>query len=244
MQDPLERFLSLAQSIDGQSKGGLPDMGLHTESAEFLALRAETSIESLRRLGESPCDQASREDEEAYVCAISHPNTGSGLLPLDAFQLRFKDELRRRGVPVEHARLISASFKEMTDNAILHARDPLPPIATWQAKDDWWSYSVTDTGQGILASLRSNATYKNLVGDLNALKTALRDGVTSTKEPGRGRGFTWVFRALADRRCVLRFVSGRASIAWLGCSPTDHALEGTIARRHTTGFHVAVVGRV
>lgn len=159
-----------------------------------------------------------------------------------SFQERFRGALRSRGVGPGLSSALAAALKEMASNAVEHSASPIPPIATFGVGEDEWCFSVTDLGRGALVSLRDNPVYSSIATENRALKLVLQDGVSRTGEPGRGRGFTWVFKALVDRQSKLRFRSGGASARWEGTSPTAQDVTYQSLSVTRSGFHVRVMG--
>jgi hypothetical protein len=147
--------------------------------------------------------------------------------------------LRESGWSVELAALSTSALVEMASNAVEHSESSYAPIVTFEALPPHWTFSVTDVGRGLRASLVENARYANLRSDQEAMEACLTDGVSRHGTPGHGTGFTTVFRALADRRSTLSFRSGTASGEWTGTSPTAQTLLYRVLPRRS-GFHLEV----
>ncbi len=157
------------------------------------------------------------------------------------FQERFKTAMVNAGAPTRFAHGVVGALNEMASNSIEHARSSVTPIATFEVLPNGWSFSVTDLGIGVLATLRSNPSYRSLTNDVAALQTAVKDGVSATADAGRGFGFTQVFKSLADRACTIRFRTVGALATWDGVSPAaQHLMMSPMPNR--AGFHVAVSG--
>jgi len=161
--------------------------------------------------------------------------------PFLMFQERFKTALVNTGAPSPFAHGIVGALNEMASNAVEHAQSAAPPVSTFELFHDRWSFSVTDVGVGVLASLRTSPKYQMLKNEVMALQTAITDGVSSTARPGRGFGFTQVFRSLADRACSIRFRTTGALAVWEGVSPASQQLTMSPMPQRI-GFHVAVSG--
>jgi hypothetical protein len=162
-----------------------------------------------------------------------------------AFQERFHTALRQGGMKQhQYAAALTGAFVEMASNAVEHANSPAAPIASFEVTSRGWSFGVTDVGRGALASLRENPAYGDLEGEGEALEFMLKEGVTRTGEPGRGLGFSNVFKALVDRRVTLRFRSGGAVASWEGESPTDQVIHSQGLPISRQGFHVRVAGPI
>ncbi len=161
--------------------------------------------------------------------------------PFILFQERFKSALRQRGVPSDLAHALLGAFSEMASNAAEHAAAPIPAVASFQAMADRWCFSVTDVGCGVVESLRHNPAYATVADARTALPLALQHGVSGTGKPGRGTGFTTLFKALIDRRCTVRFRSAGVAAACTATSPTAATLAFLVLPPRM-GFHVAVTG--
>lgn len=161
-----------------------------------------------------------------------------------SFQETFRAALRGEGVDQHYSDALTGAVAEMASNAVEHADSPVPPIASFEVANRAWSFGVTDVGRGALASIQENPLYADLEGEVEALELILQEGVSRTGKPGRGKGFTEVFKALVDRRAILRFRSGGATSLWEGESPTAQTIhfQGLPFRRQ--GFHVRVGGPI
>jgi hypothetical protein len=111
---------------------------------------------------------------------------------------------------------LQAAMHEMTDNALDHAEAIIPVLVGYQVTPGIALFSVVDVGRGILASLRSNPAYQHLQQDKDAIREALRDGVSRYGPNRGGLGFRQVFKALLDQWGFLRFRSGNGSITMDG----------------------------
>jgi hypothetical protein len=158
------------------------------------------------------------------------------------FAERFKGHLRAGGVSSRPAHALTGALFEMAANAWEHADAPVPPLAGYEVGGDAWCFVVTDVGCGVAASLRRNPAHR-FTNDAEALALALTEGVSGTTEPGRGSGFSQVFKALVDRQCRIRFRTGTCSALWEGKSPTSQAIRSR-PLPHRAGFHLEISGRL
>jgi len=158
------------------------------------------------------------------------------------FQERFRAALRVTSISREFSYALTGALGEMASNAVEHADSPASPIASFEVTSSTWSFGVTDVGRGALASLRENPEFSCLEGETEALDTVLREGVSRFAQPGRGHGFSHVFKSLVDRRASLRFRSGGASTAWEGHSPTAQVIHSRGLPVSRSGFHVRIAG--
>ena len=150
--------------------------------------------------------------------------------------------LVRAGVPRSSALRLLGAFAELADNATDHSGSPVSPFATFKVDADAWEFSVTDFGRGVPASLRTNPKYADLV-DHDAVREALKDGVSRFASTERGLGFGVMFRALAEMNCAVRLRTGSVTARWsgqgLGLTSLVYELVGQRA-----GLHVRVAGKL
>lgn len=163
---------------------------------------------------------------------------------LTRFEMRFKAQLRRQGVAVDHAAFICAALDEMIGNAQEHAGASVGSLATFEVNDRWWAFSVTDFGRGIPARLRQNPLHQDR-RDPDAIATALNRGVSTYQDRGRGMGFAQIFRALADRNARVRIRAGCGLVELTGIVG-EHG-TGTlniVAKPPRLGTHVRAGARL
>lgn len=171
------------------------------------------------------------------------PTTPEGFAPGAAFGLfaeRFKDALRAGGLSSQSAHALTGALIEMAANAWEHAAAPVPALACYEVAANAWCFAVTDVGCGVAESLRRNPIHQ-FTNDAEALALALRDGVSGTAEPGRGSGFSQVFKALVDRQCRIRLRTGTCSASWDGKSPTSQSIRYR-PLPFRVGFHLEIAG--
>lgn len=159
----------------------------------------------------------------------------------DYMNERFRGRLRSIGLSKDDALVIAAAFTEMADNAREHAVTPIPAVAGYEVEDDVWRFCVTDVGIGVLESLKKNEEFSSLSSGTEALRLALTEGISASGSPGRGQGFSWIFKALSRRRALVRIRSSTGVAECTGFSPTRHQLTCGL-RPHRQGLHVAVEG--
>lgn len=156
---------------------------------------------------------------------------------------RYWSALVTIGLPRDFAYSILGAFFEIASNAIEHSESRPAPLAAFFAGENGWRLSVSDIGIGVLASLRRNPAFHNLRTSAKALRYALAAGTSRHTEPGRGQGFSTVFKALADRKVAIRIRSGSAFASWTGTSPTDQNLKiHSLPLSRLQGFHIALSG--
>ncbi|MCA8891432.1 MAG: hypothetical protein KDA56_06350 [Hyphomonas sp.] len=110
---------------------------------------------------------------------------------------------------------VSAMLGEFRSNIAEHANLREGAVAAYCANSDALEIAIADRGRGVLQSLRENPLYASLADSGHALRLSVSEGVSRHPDPGRGHGFTHLFRGLANRFSYIRLRSG------------DHALEIT-----------------
>lgn len=161
--------------------------------------------------------------------------------PFTSFQERCKNRLVDAGAPTQFAHAIVGAMNEMASNAVEHSNASVPVVGAFEVVGNRWAFSVTDVGRGILSSLRMNAAFADVQDDVEAVRLAVKDGVSSTGQVGRGNGFAHVFSALVNRMCSIRFRSTSAVACWSGVSPGAQTLQLAVAPVRS-GFHVHING--
>lgn len=160
------------------------------------------------------------------------------------FRERFRRALSVSGMRSKLTYALCGALEEMANNSCEHSASERPPLVGAQVTPGGWQFAVTDVGIGVLASLRQNPDFSDLKAEAQALELALKDGVSSIPQPGRGRGFSQVFKALVDSKASLRFRSRGVTASWSGLSPTSQSLAFvSLPVGRLRGFHVQVSGR-
>ncbi len=158
------------------------------------------------------------------------------------FLVRFRQSVKSVGFNLEKAKGIAAALGEMADNAILHANAPVGVLVGYQVLDGAAVCCVADVGDGVLKSLTTHEAYRHVLTHKDAVRLALRKGV-SRYGPGRGGfGFYNVFKALAAMSGTLRFRSGEGCVTMDGTDfDADKGEEGYVIFR--PGFQVTICCR-
>lgn len=100
-----------------------------------------------------------------------------------------------------------------------------------------------DVGIGVLESLRSNPAYAGLRLHRDALREALRYGVSCRRDEPGGTGFHTVIKSLAEQHGHLRFRSGEGCITMTGCH-FDATVGDETFPEAMPGFQVTVCCRI
>ena len=158
------------------------------------------------------------------------------------FLMRFRRSLENAGFSTTHALALSKALGEMADNAAQHSGPdedhPAAAIVGYHVAPGWMSYSVADTGQGVLRSLRSNPKWTGLSSSQDALDAAVQRGATRRIHEPCGHGFSQVHKSIAALNGYLRFRSDDGVLVLDGRSGT---FEARFAASPTmNGFQVSV----
>jgi anti-sigma regulatory factor (Ser/Thr protein kinase) len=119
-------------------------------------------------------------------------------------------ELEEGGFQRTTSRALAGAVGEMLDNVWLHSQESQALLA-YQIRRRRFAFSVADSGIGILKSLAKNTKYKKLSSSAEAIKEALKPGVSS-HEDGTGLGFSDLLHSLAELWGIVRVRSGEASV--------------------------------
>ena len=244
--DPLENTTLPALLEYGCSRWHYP--GLATLPARVFASPLGRAIQEVRsELGlrtagcqKPPPRTITPESHEFFVLEGNDPTTGQDW---GEFLVRFRQSVRSVGFDMEKAKGIAAALGEMADNAALHANATVGVLVGYQAIDGAAVCCVADVGDGVLKSLTSHEAYRHVQSHKEAVRLALRRGV-SRYGPGRGGlGFYSVFKALAAMSGTLRFRSGEGCVTMDGTEfEADKGEESYVLFR--PGFQVTICCRV
>jgi anti-sigma regulatory factor (Ser/Thr protein kinase) len=158
------------------------------------------------------------------------------------FLVRFRQSVKSVGFDLEKAKGIAAALGEMADNATLHANAPVGVLVGYQVIDGAAVCCVADVGDGVLKSLTTHEAYRHVKTHKDAVRLALRRGV-SRYGPGQGGlGFYNVFKSLAAMSGTLRFRSGEGCVTMDGTEfEADKGEESYVLFR--PGFQVTICCR-
>jgi anti-sigma regulatory factor (Ser/Thr protein kinase) len=158
------------------------------------------------------------------------------------FLVRFRQSVKNVGFDLERAKGIAAALGEMADNATVHANAPVGVLVGYQVIDGAAISCVADTGIGVLASLTSHEAYRHVQTHKDAVRLALRKGVSRFGPGQGGLGFYNVFKALAAMSGTLRFRSGEGCVTMDGTEfEADKGEESYVLFR--PGFQVTICCR-
>jgi hypothetical protein len=93
------------------------------------------------------------------------------------------------------------------------------------------SFAVSDSGIGLLRSLSG----KGAVTDADALRMAIRPGISEHDDPGRGVGLSDMVRELTRLGGHLHLTSGRSSLVTRGDSAEERVSPQTVTGTHLQG---------
>ncbi len=179
------------------------------------------------------------EAHEFYVLEGDGPTTGQDW---GEFLVRFRQSVKNVGFDLEKAKGIAAALGEMADNAAVHANAPVGVLVGYQVIDGACVCCVADVGIGVLASLTSHEAYRHVRSHKEAVRFALRRGVSRFGPGQGGLGFYNVFKALAAMSGTLRFRSGEGCVSMDGTDfDADKGEEGYVIFR--PGFQVTICCR-
>lgn len=246
--DRVENALAMASPNDVLERvvgSALQESSVHT-IVEYLALRTEhdrlagldhlvPTLGSLSRLGLATQTTAAQPlhihdpQRGVWVCEVSAGSKWRARLN------EVRDALGRLNTSSEFMSLLYAAMVELVANAEEHGQGSLLPVFAAVVRNGAASFSVTDVGPGVLASMRR--AHPDLTRGPEALRLSLIDGNSGTGELGRGNGYRALFQALAGRRVRLRFRSSTATIGWTATNPDRQNMPCSVLPNRT-GYHV------
>ncbi len=166
------------------------------------------------------------------------------ILPLSydlVFLRNVEQDIRTRstnsGFDTKMAKALSGAIAEIITNVWEHAQATTPALLAYECSGERLIASITDLGIGVLSSLRSNPGYAQLSSSLQALREAMRVGVSRHTVEGRGYGFNEVLLAVADHGSV-RLRSGEGILEFRGSPEVRNALGSYGV--DLPGLHVAI----
>lgn len=148
------------------------------------------------------------------------------------------------GFPAQIAAEVVGALGELQDNVFRHSEAARTGLVAFAARPGTFEVVVSDSGIGVLASLRSHSDYATIEDAGMALKVAVADGESrSGRNSGCGFGMGQMFRALANHDGDLRFRSDDHAVEVRGHSPS---LQGRVQLRQKAplpGLTISVLCR-
>lgn len=116
---------------------------------------------------------------------------------------------------------LMGALGELQDNIFEHSGRPASGLIAYGASNGALEFVVADAGRGVLASLRENPEFDDLVDSGAALRVAASDGASRhPRSTGHGYGIGQLFRALTHHAAELRFRSGDHALRLWGDAPS------------------------
>lgn len=112
------------------------------------------------------------------------------------------------------AESLGLALHEIASNAVIHSQSSVPAFLGYQVSNRMVEFCVADVGIGVLQSLRTSPKHHDLLDSNDAIRRALKPGV-SRFEYG-GTGFNSVFKAITAEWGVVRFRSGNGCVSMDG----------------------------
>jgi len=158
------------------------------------------------------------------------------------FETVYNRSSAKAGFSEKVASQLSVALHEMAANASTHALSPIPALVGFWVCDGLSLFTVADVGIGVYESLRKHPAYAHIDTHAEAIRFALRDGVSSVDPGQRGFGFREVFKAILTCYGRLRFRSGTGCIDMSGADLDADRGTKTFPP-HLPGFQVSVCCR-
>jgi hypothetical protein len=206
-------------------QGSLPTLPKTIQELPLaVALRQVRSDLGLRTTGRTRAP-LSRVDIQPAEFWVIEGQAGFADSSWQIFEIRFNRSARSVGFTASVADGLQGALHEMAENAVIHSETQSGILVGYQIFPEAALFTVVDVGIGILASLRTHPAYQHFQVHLDAIRDALRVGVSRFGPGQGGLGFSQVFKSLAADSGLLRFRSGE------GCVTMD----GTGLNADTTG---------
>lgn len=189
----------------GRVKAGVvpplpPAINSSTIGRAFAALR-RTATSSSRRIDVQPAE-----------FHLLHTDADPEDLNWKAFTIRFNRSAQEVGLDKNVAGGLRSALLEMADNAVFHSQTNGPILVGYRVLEGFAQFCVADLGIGVLDSLRSCPDFSHLRYDHEAIREAIRDGVSRMGRRRGGMGFREIFKALSEQWGQLRFRSGQGCL--------------------------------
>jgi hypothetical protein len=147
-----------------------------------------------------------------------------------AFKKRVQASARAAGFSDLVSSGMAGAVGELADNIVRHSERPETGVAGFTTGPGRFSYVVSDTGIGMLQSLRRCPEFRSLRDDLESLPLAVRAGISRRgRGIGSGYGYRAVFAPLAGARGTVRLRSGAAVLEMTGKGPNPN--QGQCSQR-------------
>ena len=179
--------------------------------------------------GLTPMVQALDSGKVRWVCPKSHlagflrttTSLPQGETLWTAFGLSAQKAATSAGFPKPIAAQLVAAIGELHSNIYEHSKAPGTGVVAYRANSGQFELAVSDSGIGVLESLRSGPDHLTLRDHGEALRLTLTSGVSRYgPNAGRGYGFRPLFVGLANLNGALRFRSGDHALLIDGRNPS------------------------
>lgn len=187
---------------------------------------------------------------------ISGTSFGStfGVLPLscrknagqdDTYELwkvRMEKAAEAINFPASLAQALLGALGELEDNINLHSEKAASGILVYSTDSGMLEFVVSDTGIGVLESLRKNSEFSTLNDSGTALSIAIADGNSRfDRTSGHGLGIGQLFRALAGYEGEVRFRSGDHALTLSGRNPGQNGTLKLARKANLAGLTISVI---
>jgi anti-sigma regulatory factor (Ser/Thr protein kinase) len=186
----------------------------------------------------SPTGPARIYDDSVLVCKIPFPFDESWFA---AEARRFEEALLRSRFPKALSSSLTGAVFEMVDNVWRHSGSPQHALLAHQVANRTFSFAVTDTGSGVLNTLRRNRRFAHLKTSVEALEQAIKPHVSADPN-GSGLGLDMLARELANLWGLTRLRSGQGALIFNRQSQTPKRTYQFLPALN--GFQVSAVCRM
>ena len=149
---------------------------------------------------------------------------------------------RRPELLVFDAQALVGALGELEDNINLHSEKAASGILVYSTDSGMLEFVVSDTGIGVLESLRKNPEFSTLIDSGTALSIAIADGNSRfDRTSGHGLGIGQLFRALAGYEGEVRFRSGDHALTLSGRNPSQNGTLKLARKANLAGLTISVI---
>lgn len=134
------------------------------------------------------------------------------------FLLGMLQGVRAAAMPEQSAKALAGAAGELIDNVEQHAGSGQDALAAFQVHPGSLWLAIGDAGQGMLSTYRQ---FEDVSSTQDALRAAVIEHRSSTRDPERGQGFRKLMRALRSLDASLRVRTGDASLELEGMADSS-----------------------
>ena len=186
-----------------------------------------------------------------------HYGARSGVFPLyarnasaignslwDHWRSRLQQAAEGVGFPKIFAQGLVGAVGELVSNVDEHSGDMHYGFVAFHSTGGSFEVVVSDSGVGVLKTLRRSAAYAEVGDSGAAMRLALTERVSSLSAPNRGYGYRPLFLTIAGHAGLARFRTGDHSLTISGDNLSLQGIVETAQRAALPGLTISVLCRL